>query len=106
MLGVEVVGMENIIYTDHLKLRLKIRKIPNEYPKLIYKEPDQIFYDVYEDNLIAVKKLKYNNKLRNMMIAYEKEGDNVDIITIHPITGERIKNRLLNKRWVKNEEAV
>ena len=98
--------MEKINYTEHLKLRLKIRKIPKNYPKLIYKNPGQTFYDAYEDNLIAVKKLKYNDKLRNMMIAFEKEGKVINILTIHPITDEKIRNRVLNKRWMKDEKII
>jgi len=98
--------METINYTEHLNLRLKIRKIPENYPELIYNTPDQTFYDSLEDNFIAVKKLKYNTKLRNMMIAFEKEGKIINILTIHPITDEKIRNRMLNKRWIKNEEAI
>ena len=45
----------------------------------------------------------YNDKLRNMMIAYEEKDEFVEIITIHPITEEKIINRLINKRWIKNE---
>ena len=37
--------MASIIYTDHLKLRLKIRKIPDVYPKVIYNTPELIFFD-------------------------------------------------------------
>ena len=98
--------METINYTEHLNLRLKIRKIPENYPELIYNTPDQTFYDSLEDNFIAVKKLKYNTKLRNMMIAFEKEGKIINILTIHPITDEKIRNRMLNKRWIKNEEVI
>jgi len=95
--------MPAIIYTPHLELRLKIRKIPQDYPKRIYEEPNQTFYDQVERNHIAIKKLKYNKKMRNTMIAYEKKNDTIEIITIHPITDEKIINRALNGRWTKHE---
>ena len=48
------------------------------------------------------KKLKYNGKLRSMMIAYEKSADSVEIITIPPISDEKIINRVMSGRWIKN----
>ena len=92
-----------IIYTNHLKLRLKVREIPEDYPKLIYKNPEKKFFDNVEEAYISIKKLKYNNKLRNMMIAYEIKDEKIEIITIHPISDEKIKNRILTGRWIKNE---
>lgn len=84
-------------------MRLKVRKIPKEYPKDIYENPEQKFIDNLEGTFIAIKKLNYNKKLRNMMIAYEEENGEVQIITIHPVTDEQIINRIMNKRWIKNE---
>ncbi len=92
-----------IYYTYHLKLRLKIRKIPEEYPKIIYKNPDQKFFDNLENTNIAIKRLKYNKKLRNMMIAYDIKDNKVEIITIHPINDEKLINRTLSGRWTENE---
>ncbi|MBI2971419.1 MAG: hypothetical protein HYY37_03320 [Candidatus Aenigmarchaeota archaeon] len=94
--------MAKISYTAHLKLRLKIRKIPEDYPRKIYKNPEQMFFDVSEETKISIKKLFYNNKVRNMMIAYEEKSGNVEIITIHPVTEEKIINRIMKRRWVKD----
>lgn len=93
--------MKRILYTNHLKLRLKIRNIPEEYPEIIYKEPEQIYYDTAEDTFIAIKNLPYNDRIRSMMIAYEEKKGIVEIITIHPITKEKIINRTMRGRWVE-----
>ena len=92
-----------ISYTNHLKLRLKIRKISENYPKIIYENPESQFFDNIEGAYISIKKLKYNNKVRNMMVAYEIKNKKIEIITIHPISDEKIKNRILTGRWTKNE---
>ena len=91
--------MNEIVYTSHLKLRLKIRKIPYEYPKLILNNPEKEFFDILEKRKIAIKKLKYNKKIRNMMIVYEDNGEVLEIITIHPISDEKIINRIASGRW-------
>ncbi|MBI4116275.1 hypothetical protein HY449_00860 [Candidatus Pacearchaeota archaeon] len=67
------------------------------------KNRNRNFFDKIERTHIAIKKLKYNDKLRNMMIAYEAYGERIEIVTIHPISDEKITNRLFNGRWIKNE---
>lgn len=54
-----------------------------------------------DEYFIAIKKLEYNKKLRNMMIAYEEKESKIEIITIHPITDEKIINRIMSRRWTK-----
>lgn len=93
--------MVKFFYTEHLKLRLKVRHIPEEYPKKIYENPNQRFFDNLEKTFIAIKTLEYNKKLRNMMIAYEQKEGKIEIVTVHPITDEKIINRILSCRWTR-----
>ncbi len=90
-----------IVYTDHLKLRLQIRKIPFEYPKIILENPENSFFDLSDNRRIAIKRLKYNGKLRDLMIAYDITDNRIEIITIHPISNEKIINRMMSGRWLK-----
>ena len=91
----------NLIFTEHLKLRLKLRKIPEKYPKIIFENSEQHFFDVSEKRDIKIKRLKYNQKLRNMMIVYESKNDYIEIITIHPISDDQIINRIKTGRWLE-----
>lgn len=95
--------MKEIVYTTHLKIRLEVRNIPEHYPEDILENAEQKYYDVFERTFIYIKKLRYNDKLRNMMIACEETADKVRIITIHPISEEKIINRVIRGRWIKNE---
>ena len=36
-----------------------------------------------------------------MMVAYEEKDGKAEIVTIHPITEEKIANRLVRGRWIK-----
>lgn len=47
--------MPPIIYTNHLKLRMKIRKISEDYPRKIYKNSEQEFFNNTENTHIAIK---------------------------------------------------
>ncbi len=49
--------MAEINYTTHLKFRLKIRRIPYDYPKTIFENPEERFFDNLEKTKIAIKSL-------------------------------------------------
>lgn len=92
--------MKEVRYTEHLKLRLRIRRIPENYPNLILRNSDNNYFDIVENHNIATKNLFYNGKIRIMMVAYEIKGEYIEIITIHPISSEKILNRLNSGRWI------
>jgi hypothetical protein len=95
--------MKEIISTAHLILRMKVRKIPDDYPEKIFLAPEKRYFDSIEKTNIYIKRLMYNNKVRIMMIACEETADLVRIITIHPVREENIINRVVRGRWMENE---
>lgn len=93
--------MRTVVYTQHLELRLRVRGIPRDFPRRMLEKPDQTFVDRVEGNLIAVRRLDYNGKERNMMIAYKQKANSIAIITIHPIRDEQIIRRTISGRWIQ-----
>lgn len=94
-----------IIYRPHLKRRLKEREIPDDYPKKIYKNAKLRFIDTLTNHHIAISKLEYQEKLRNLVISYDIINPNIEIITIHPISDSDIETRIKTKRWTKHETS-
>lgn len=94
-----------IIYRPHLKRRLNERKIPYNYPKRIYIEAKQKFFDTETDHHIAFSNLQYAEKLKNITISYDIIGQNIEIVTIHPISDKEIENKIKSGRWVKDEKS-
>lgn len=88
-----------IVYRSHLLIRLRERKIPDNYPRLIARDPDLRLFDVITKHVIAVKKLLYLRKMRSMVIAYDIIKGRIEIITIHPISESEIQNKIKSKRW-------
>jgi len=88
-----------IIFSEHLKLRLKVRKIPKELPKKVYQKAKERYFDNKTCYSIAVSTAKYAGKKRKMVIVYEKSATQVKIITVYPTTDKEIKNRLKSGRW-------
>ena len=88
-----------VVYTDHLKLRLRARRIPKEMPERIYRQAKERYYDHATFRYIAVMSVIYNRRRRKMMIAYDEFPDRVEIVTIHPIEERQISERVLTGRW-------
>lgn len=88
-----------------LKIRLRERLIPQNYPNKIVSAPDEKYFDTATNHQVAVKNLEYNSKVRPMAVAYDIIEEDIQIITIHPTTEQEIKNKLERKRWIKNEKA-
>lgn len=93
-----------IILKPHLKIRLKGRLIPSNYPSKVLSQPDNQYYDTSTDHLIAVKKLQYQEKLRPMVVAYDIIEKAIEVVTIYPTDEQEIKNRIKNRRWIKYEK--
>ncbi|MCL4366226.1 hypothetical protein M1437_03295 [Patescibacteria group bacterium] len=93
-----------IVLQPHLKIRLEQREIPQNYPSKILIKPDTKYFDNLTGHFIAVRKLLYNKKLRLMAVAYDIISDEIQIITIHPISRQEIINKLFNWWWTENEE--
>lgn len=99
------INLVKIILKGHLELRLVERQIPLDYPEKVILKPDHKFFDSQSLHEVAIKYLQYKDKLRPMMVAYDIIGQEFQIITIHPITDQEIKNKLERGRWIKNEES-
>lgn len=90
-----------IIYTSHLEFRLKMRNIPHDLPRKIFQETKAHYYDNMTLHYIAVDKVKYEGKIREMGVTYDKKGDAIEIITIHPIKPYQKHSRMTSGRWRK-----
>ena len=88
-----------VVYTDHLKLRLRVRRIPEWMPERIYREAKERYYNHATFRHIAVMSVIYHRRRRKMMIAYDEFPDRVEIVTIHPIENHQISERVLAGRW-------
>ena len=93
--------MKKIIYTEHLKIRIGLRQIPKGLPKEIYLTPDERYYDSSTRYRIALKKMEYIGRNRDIIVCYEEAEDKVDIITIHPLKTYQKLQRVKSGRWKK-----
>lgn len=94
-----------IILSNHLRIRLAERKIPQSYPRKILEEPEDNFRDSETGHRIAVRGLKYGGKLRPMAVAYDIIGADLQVITVFPTSDREIENRTKSGRWIGDEKS-
>ncbi len=91
---------KKIVYTDHLIFRIRQRKIPEETPELILKNAQEFYYDTKTGYYVALSKIRYRGKKREMVVVFEI-NDELSLITSHPIKEDQKKRRVESERWTK-----
>lgn len=89
-----------LIFTDHLKTRLKQRKIPGKFVRDVFKQSSEKYWDKLRNHHIVVGSFLYGKITRKALVAYDIIGETLEVITIHTITDEQIKQRLSIGRWI------
>lgn len=90
-----------IIYSKHLEDRLILRNIPRDLPERIFKNAEERYIDNETNHAVAIKKCFFADKERLMMVAYRMTGEEVRLITAHPLKDGQKENRLKTGRWRK-----
>lgn len=93
-----------IVLSDHLKLRLKIRKINKFLPGKIIKESSEIYFDIETNHWIAIKYDKYAGKIRPMVAVFDKINGDIKIITVYPSDKNEILLRVEKGRWINEKQ--
>ena len=87
------------MYTSHLEFRLKTRNIPYDLPRKIFEQSEEHYYDNLTKHYIAIHQAKFEGKVREMALTYDKRENVVEIITLHPIKPHQKYNRVGSGRW-------
>lgn len=90
-----------VVYTEHLKIRLRERGFPKNYPSEIYARPEARYKDNITGSYVAVKTLIYGGKLKKLAIFYIDDGLDVKIKTIHVEDNEEIQRRIKKMRYTE-----
>jgi len=91
--------MQRVRYTRHLELRLKLRGIPYNLPRTIYRISQERYFDRGTGKTIAVRQVKHKQKLREFALIYEEDQYEASLISIHPLKIYQKLNRIKSGRW-------
>lgn len=90
-----------IKYSRHIETRVALRKIEFDLPKRIYENAKERFTDTETGHTIAVIQAVLYDRERDIMVAYRHEGEDVTLLTIHPLKEGQKENRIQSGRWRK-----
>lgn len=88
-----------IVYTDHLRLRIRLRGIPKALPKQIWMEAKERYYDRATEHYIAVMAYKIRERVREFALSYDEKEGVIQLITVHPIKELQKLSRIKTGRW-------
>ncbi len=85
--------------SNHLSERMVLRTIPQGLPESIYRDADGHFSDTETGLLVAVKRLLFLGRERDMALSYTKKGEDVMLVTLHPLQEGQRERRIQSGRW-------
>jgi hypothetical protein len=88
----------DIIWTDYMKYRRRLRSFDLEKIEDIVKHSAERYYDMTTHRVVVVG--RHDDKL--VLIPYERQGNKVTPVTIHVTTRQQINFRLRTGRY-RNE---
>ena len=84
-----------------MEFRLKTRNIPHNLPRMVFEQAEEHYYDNLTGHYVAINRVRFEGKVREMALAYDKGENVIEIITIHPIKPHQKYNRVGSGRWKK-----
>lgn len=90
-----------IVYTAHLRFRLGLRKISSDIPREIFERAKEHYYDALTRHFVAVHAVEFKGRSREMALTYDKKGNLIEMITVHPLKYYQKCSRVKSGRWRK-----
>jgi hypothetical protein len=92
-----------IIYDSHLLDRLQARQIAENWPREIIERAEAYYRDTATGNYVAVKRMRFKEKERDMAVTYAHVGSAIKAITVHPLQEGQKESRVRSGRWKELE---
>jgi hypothetical protein len=80
-----------------------LREIPNGLAETILRDADGYYRNGITGWSIAVKRIEFQAKERDMALTYTVEGDEIVLITLHPLKEGQKQRRIESERWIPDE---
>lgn len=64
---------------------MSLRGIESGLPEVVFNQADKHYVDTQTGNFVAVKRMMFQEKERDVALSYNKLADDVLLITLHPL---------------------
>ena len=94
-----------IIYRPHFRLRMRQREFPDGFGEMLLRDADNYYYDTEEDTSIAVKRVRFKGRERDIALIFSAEGSAIAFISIFPLKVGELRRKIQMGKWSQDETA-
>lgn len=94
-----------IIYRPHFRLRIQEREIPESFGEMLLRDSDNYYYDTEENTLIAVKRVSFKGRERDVALIFSVEDSVIAFISIFPLKAGELRRKIQMGKWTRDETA-
>lgn len=92
-----------ITYRPHFGIRMRQREFPDGFGEMLLRDADNYYYDTQGDTSVAVKRLHFKGRKREVALIYSVEGDEIAFVSIFPLKSGELRRKIRRGRWVQDE---
>jgi hypothetical protein len=91
-----------IILSKHAEFKFQERKIDVKMVKDVLEIYEHLFYDITARTIVAIGKVKIDEKETNLVVVFTKKDDEFYVVTAYPVKNvdKEIKSKE-GKRWIR-----
>ncbi len=93
-----------IFLSEHLKFRIKVRKINRLLPRKIVENYKELYFDKETKHWIAIRREKYADEIRPIVAVFDRQNSDIVIITVYPSEEKEILSRIGKGRWIYEKD--
>ena len=94
-----------ITYRQHFRIRMQQREFPDGFGEMLLRDADSYHYDTEEHTSIAVKRVRFKGRERDVALVFSVEGSVVVFISIFPLKAGEVRRKIQMGKWVRDETA-
>jgi len=96
----------NVVSSKHFAARKELRSINDGMAETIITQANEHYSDTQTNYFVAVKRMEFQGKVRDMSLTYSISEGKIVLITLHPLKDGQRENRVRSGRWVKHESLL
>ncbi len=89
--------------SQHFAERQRLRDIPGDFAEMVLRWADGYYRNGITGWFVAVKRIKFQGKERDMALTYTVESNEIVLITLHPLKEGQKNRRIESERWIPDE---
>ncbi|MCY3544282.1 MAG: hypothetical protein OXI16_07245 [Chloroflexota bacterium] len=94
-----------ITYRPHFRLRMRQREFPDGFGEMLLRDADNYYYDTQENTSVAVKRVPFKGRERDIALIFSVEGSAIAFISIFPLKLGELRRKTQMGKWARDETA-